>query len=450
MKIIKLTAENVKKVAAVEITPKGNVVKISGKNGQGKSSVLDAIWWAVAGASHIQAQPIRKGQERAIIRLDLGELVVERKFTEKGTTLVVESAEGARFGKPQTVLDELIGALAFDPLEFARMAPKDQRQALLKLVKLDVDPDVLDGKRARAFDERTDVNRDIVSLRARAAGVVVPEMPPLGEGRYASVAEAQAAFDALRARNDERRSRRTALARMEQAIPAAERLISDAQAKIKQLEESIAAQRGIIERTRADIDALPPIDADEDATEASKAVGAAAERMRAQMLADQKAAAEREAKEKEDRAATLTLEIEGYDKAKSAAIAAAQMPVAGLGFNADGVTMNDLPFDQASTAEQIRVSLAIAMAANPKLRVIRIKDGSMLDEDGMALVAEAAEKNDYQVWMEVVDSSGTVGVVIEDGRVKSDNQAPWDGPLDHMAKKQGLIDGEIPAQDKLV
>ena len=60
------------------------------------------------------------------------------------------------------------------------------------------------------------------------------------------------------------------------------------------------------------------------------------------------------------------------------------MPVEGLGFGAGIVTFNGLPFDQASTAEQLRVSVAIAMAANPKLRVLRIKHGNDLDADNLA------------------------------------------------------------------
>jgi recombinational DNA repair ATPase RecF len=62
MKIIELQAENVKRLRAVTITPEGNIVEISGRNGQGKTSVLDAIWWAVSGTTHIQAVPIRKGE----------------------------------------------------------------------------------------------------------------------------------------------------------------------------------------------------------------------------------------------------------------------------------------------------------------------------------------------------------------------------------------------------
>jgi hypothetical protein len=59
------------------------------------------------------------------------------------------------------------------------------------------------------------------------------------------------------------------------------------------------------------------------------------------------------------------------------------------------------------------------MSANPKLRVLRIKDGSLLDENGLKLITEMADKNDYQVWVETVNTSGNVGVYLEDGSVVS-------------------------------
>ena len=103
---------------------------------------------------------------------------------------------------------------------------------------------------------------------------------------------------------------------------------------------------------------------------------------------------------------------------KQAKIAAAAMPVAGLGFGQGIITLNGLPFDQASDAEQLRVSVGIAMASNPQLRVIRVRDGSLLDEDALRQLTEMAVAQDYQVWIERVDSSGTVGFVLEDGHVK--------------------------------
>src|SRR3989304_5788661 len=136
MKILKLTAENVKKLRAVEITPTGELVEITGRNGAGKSSVLDSLWWALAGTKHIQAVPIRKGATKARIRLDLGELTVERRFSEKGPTPTVENAEGARFTSPQGILDALLGALTFDPLAFVGQEPREQFETLRRLLPL--------------------------------------------------------------------------------------------------------------------------------------------------------------------------------------------------------------------------------------------------------------------------------------------------------------------------
>ena len=135
MKIISLSASNVKKLSAVEIVPKSNLVQITGKNGQGKSSILDSIWWALGGTKNIQSQPVRNGEEQAIIRLDLGSLVVTRKIG-KGESLTVENAEGARFQSPQSMLDALLGELTFDPLAFSKMKAADQANELRRIAKL--------------------------------------------------------------------------------------------------------------------------------------------------------------------------------------------------------------------------------------------------------------------------------------------------------------------------
>lgn len=420
MQIVQLKAENIKRIKAVTITPKGKLVRIAGKNGQGKSSVLDAIWWALAGATHIQAVPIRKGAERAVIHLDLGELLVERRFSGKGSDLIVESKEGARFKGPQGILDGLIGALSFDPLEFARMPPKEQAAALKRLVKMEVDLDVLDGKRARLFEERTGVNRDAANLKATAAGIVVPPYSQPAEGEPATVAEAQAIFDAILKRNTERADRRRSIGNIQAAIRGHRDAIARCEDEIARITRQIEERKAALDQAEK---SLPePVEEDEDMTKARAAIGEAAARERAQDRQKAKAEAEERAKTAAARAEALTAEIQAIDDAKAEALAKAEMPVPGLGFSADGVTFNGLPLEQAATSEQIRVSLAIAMAANPKLRVIRIKDGSMLDDEGMALVAEAAEKHDYQVWAEVVDGSGKMAVLIEDGEVKADNQ----------------------------
>ena len=94
MKIVNLKAENIKLVA-VEISPTDNTVIVTGKNGAGKSSVLDAIWWGALRHETYSGKLIRDGQTKASIRLDLGTIIVERIFSEKGSTLKVMADNGA-------------------------------------------------------------------------------------------------------------------------------------------------------------------------------------------------------------------------------------------------------------------------------------------------------------------------------------------------------------------
>ena len=113
----------------------------------------------------------------------------------------------------------------------------------------------------------------------------------------------------------------------------------------------------------------------------------------------------------------LTAKIEAIDKDKEAQLAAAKFPIEGLGFTDDGLTYKGIPFSQASSAQQIRVSVAMAAALNPKLRVMLVKDGSLFDEKSMTLLAELAQEHDLQVWVERVGNKDLSAVVIEDGSV---------------------------------
>lgn len=112
----------------------------------------------------------------------------------------------------------------------------------------------------------------------------------------------------------------------------------------------------------------------------------------------------------------LTARLAKIEATKATALQHATFPVAGLGFSEDGVTFNGKPFQQASSSEQLRVSLAIAMALNPEIRVIRISDGSALDEESMALIRKMVREKDFQIWIEMV--SDNVGIIIEDGLVR--------------------------------
>lgn len=112
MKIIELKAENIKRIKAVEIKPKDNLVIISGKNDQGKSSVLDSIWYALSWGDGRKKtpKPIRKGEDKAKVRIDLGDIIVTRNWTDNEKSyLKVENKEGMQYKSPQQLLDRFMG-----------------------------------------------------------------------------------------------------------------------------------------------------------------------------------------------------------------------------------------------------------------------------------------------------------------------------------------------------
>lgn len=419
MKIVQLQAENVKRLKAVEISPEGHIVEITGRNGQGKSSVLDAIWWALAGTTHIQAVPIRKGENEARIRLDLGEIKVVRTFRKREdqtftTSIAVESTDGARYPSPQRMLDGLLGALSFDPLAFTRMDGKAQLEALKRFVP-GVDFEAIERANKADYDRRTDVNRQVRALRAQASAIIVPpDVPAARIDDAALVAEMERAGEHNALIERRRAGREAAAAEVKRLDAEAERI----RAEIAVLNDRLRDTAGTADQKRgqlANAEALPkPIDTAalrERIADASRANAALARH-------EERARVEAQATEAETQSAALTKAIEERVAAKREAIAKAELPVPGLGFGDDEILLDGVPFDQASSAEQLRTSVAIAMAANPKLRVIRVQDGSLLDEEAMRILAEMAQAADYQVWIEVVQSGRSAAIVIEDGSVK--------------------------------
>lgn len=423
MKILALTAENVKRLVAVHIEPDGSLVQITGRNGAGKTSVLDSIWWALAGASHIQAAPIRNGASKARIRLDLGELVVTRTFNRRGkddgekvtTSLTVESADGAIFRSPQKMLDDLLGELSFDPLKFARAPAKEQIETLKRFVP-DLDFEAIEAANRDDYESRRDIGRELKALRARLEALTVPGDPRQERVDESALVEALAKAGEHNADIEQRKTNRERVEQERDAkVAEAAKLREEAQRMIERAE---IVEQGAEALTQKLADA-PPLPDPMDTTEIRVRIEQARETNRAVAERD-RAIEERdrlqaEVEQSEQKVEALTIAMEQRNEQKAKAIAEAEIPVRGLAFGAGEVTLNGVPFEQASDAEQLRTSVAIAAALNPQLRVIRIRDGSLLDEDGMRLLAELAEAQDFQVWVERVDSSGKLGFVIEDG-----------------------------------
>jgi hypothetical protein len=413
MQLIELRAENFKRLVAVRFRPTGAVTPITGKNGAGKSSVLDAIASALGGGALAPELPIRAGQTRAEVELDLGDIVVRRKWTAKGSTLEVLAKDGASYKSPQAVLDRLVGELSFDPLAFGRMKPSEQAATLAKVAGADLDAHK--AERQRLFDQRAAVNRQAKELAGALALMArVPDGTPDEEVSLTAVLdELKAAEQGQREYDLVRRTKEAALLKFEAQGKRVAALRAELAEQEKLWAEMERESQSAAERLAAaprPLDPEPIRQRGREAEGLNKAVRAKALR----------ANREREAAAKAAESEALSAALSAHDAALETQLAAAPLPVPGLGIQAGGVTLGGIPFSQCSGAERLRASVAIALALNPKLKLMLIRDGSLLDDDGMRLLDELAAGAGAQVLIERVADGKAVGVRIVDGEVAAE------------------------------
>lgn len=433
MRILELHAENVKRIQVIDITPGKGVVEIAGENGSGKSSTLDSLLWLIGGKGAIQWQPIRVGEERAVIKAKLGDdaglrFIVTRRFTATEddakepytTSVVVEAADGSRPRGPQELLDSLYSGMAFDPLQFQRIPPKE-RIAILKALVPGVDFDALQKRRDALYDERTEVNRLARILRAQAGEEPNQDEPDVKVNEetivslLAAAAEEAAQVEKLKAY---RQNVRDGVVRLKESAVRKRLEADELRRKADTLAQSADEDERDAERQTQTADRWPPIPDPPD-TDSIKADLAAAQahNRRVQAVLDYRERS-RTAANKEAEGQELTEQIKGIDETVRAAVANANLPVRGLTLGELDVYLGGVPFGQASDAQQLRASLAIGIAMNPKLRVLRVRDGSLLDDKAMEILNEVALAEDFQVWTERVHAYSKSAIILEDGKVR--------------------------------
>jgi len=87
------------------------------------------------------------------------------------------------------------------------------------------------------------------------------------------------------------------------------------------------------------------------------------------------------------------------------------MPVEGLSLTEDQVIFEKLPIDLASSGRQIRIFTKMAIAMSPKVKVLLIRDGSLLDSAGFAEICQIAEDEGFQIWLERVSDDNKTGLL---------------------------------------
>ena len=416
MKIINLKSTNIKGIKAIDITPTDDMVIISGKNGAGKTSALDSMWYAMewkAGAKGTP-MPIRKGEKFADVRLTLCEdltkeqlgqgvipkplFIVYRSWTAGGNTyLKVTNAEGLVYETPQKLLDGFIGYLSFDPREFTRMDGKAQRDLLIKITGFDVTG--IEEKIAELREQRR-LQGQKVKLLSGEREEINPEILP---EKLVNTSELNNKLEKALYENQQLQNTTEGLEECTQEL-------HEHESEVKRLKVVIEARKEYIKNHKMiDVNAIK--DQLEGAEEANE-IFRANERNKEADIKQKEAQLDYAGLTKGIEDSTAELE-NGLKKSWS------KIPDQKLSLTETGIAYDGIPYPQISFYEQLKVAVKIAMALNTKLRVIRISDYSLLDDKSKKVIRQMSKDENYQVWAETVDDTGTIGFYIEEGEIKN-------------------------------
>lgn len=384
-KITVAELNNFQKVSYAKIEPSGNVIVLAGKNGAGKTSTNDALEAGLCGHNGRNIKrPVKDGHGKASIELKLSDgSTLIRGYTPSGTTLKGLDAAGNKFG--QKDLDDRISSLGIDGRKFISMGEKDQLKALLSIVDLPFDPAALDAERKAIEAKRLAVGQQDKLIGEVTINSALPTEETSAGDIIASI---RAAEDANRLR-----------ANCEENVESADFAVASLTEQLATLTKKLSEAAEWSESAAAKLSALPePTD-----TTALEAQLAAVEETNLAVRVNN--AARQQSEQKDTLRARYnehTAELEAIDKRKADGLATAEMPIEGLTFDEEGVLYQGVPFSRASGREQLIVSCAMIMATNPEIRVIVIRDGNVLDMEGMAILQDMAEVTDFQIFIELV------------------------------------------------
>ena len=137
MKTTKIKIKNLFGITETELD--GRSVEITGANGVGKTSVIDALRYALTNKSDRNII-VRKGEKEGeiIVETDTGLIIDRKKRTEQADYKSVKE-NGREVMAPENFLKQLFTQLQLDPVAFTLMDEKSKNRAILDLIEFDWD-----------------------------------------------------------------------------------------------------------------------------------------------------------------------------------------------------------------------------------------------------------------------------------------------------------------------
>lgn len=411
VKINELEIENLKRVKAVQMTPSAaGLTVIGGNNNQGKTSVLDAIAWALGGNSFRPSQPHREGSvSDPYLHVVLSNgLVVERKG--KNSDLKVTDPTGNRAG--QQILDGFISKLALDLPKFMQASDSEKANTLLNIIGVKDQLTALEKQENDIYQERTAIGR-IADQKKKYAEeqTYYPDVPQAPVSASELIRQQQE----ILARNGENQRKRDNLEHIKAEKRRLEMQIADLHKKLEAIEaqyETYAEDERIAEKTVAQLQ-------DESTSELEESIAQIDETNRKVRANLDKDKAEEDAKQYADQYNNLTKQIEDIRKQKKQLLDGAKLPLPGLTVEGGKLLYNGHPWDGMSGSDQLKVATAIVRKLNPECGFVLLDKLEQMDRNTLAEFGAWLEEENLQCIATRVSNGDECSIIITDGYSES-------------------------------
>ncbi|HEM3705064.1 TPA: AAA family ATPase [Streptococcus suis] len=405
--INRLEIENVKRIKAVTIEPSATGLTIvGGNNNQGKTSVLDAIAWALGGNKYKPSQAQREGsQVPPTLKIVMSNgLIVERKG--KNASLKVIDPNGQKGG--QQLLDSFVEELAINLPKFMDSTPKEKAETLLQIIGVGQQLAELEIKEKELYD-----NRHAIGVIADQKEKFAKEQPyyPDAPKELVSISELIQQQQAILAKNGENARKRQNVSTIQQNYDIKTSEVERLKQQLVEAEEQLEQLRNDLQIAKADAMDLH----DENTEEIENSIAAIDETNRKVRANLDKDKAEEDAKVQRDHYHLLTTQIEAVRQDKRDLLTNADLPLEGLTVEDGKLLYLGQEWDNMSGSQQLMVATAIVRKLKPDCGFVLIDKLEQMDQITLKEFGAWLEQEGLQAIATRVSTGDECSIIIEDG-----------------------------------
>ena len=416
VKIAALEAENIKRIKAVALTPSPTGLTIvGGNNNQGKTSVLDALAWALGGEKFRPTAAVRDGAlapPHLKVILSNG-VVVERKG--KNSSLTVTDPTGQRSG--QQLLNAFVEPLALDLPRFMQASDKDKADTLLNIIGVGDALTGLDREIKALYDRRTVIGQ--IGAQKRHAAEELTEYPDAPSEPVSAIELIQQQQEILLHNADNQR-KRMKLAQLEEQEKQLGRRVQELSQELEMVEHQLTAVQQDVQDATKTVAQLQ----DESTAELEQSIRNVEEINRQVSANLAKSKAQDEAERYAQEYTALTEQIKAKRTARMDLLNGADLPLTGLGVEDGSLTYNGKHWQDMSGSDQLRVATAIVRRLNPDCGFVLLDKLEQMDLATLAEFGSWLQTEGLQAIATRVSTGGECQIIIEDGRVKDAEEPP--------------------------